>query len=460
MRWYILGFVMSGVFLSTMDSGMLNVALPSIMRSFGMSLEYTELVVTVYLFTITSSLVFWGRLADRIGRGVVYITGIGCFCLGAFACFLATGFLTLLLFRVVQALGASMMMSSGPAIIKESFPPEDLGRSLGLVGIATACGLLAGPVVSGIIVEYYHWNGIFLVSSIIGFLVLNSGIALFRRHLPSSQQQTTRPFDWVGGLCWVGAALSIVALLHQIDKVWSVTSAGLLVCTVILVVLFLKIEKKAKHPIVPLPLFKPRYYWTAVATSSISFSVLFSVLVLIPFYLEYILSLPVDRVGIIMMSVPATLMVLSPLSGYLYNRLGAKILTSFGLFVCFLAILGLGGLRETSSTQYVASMLALLGAGQSIFLSPNSASVLSKVDDEYLGISSGILATARNFGMVAGATLTATLFSLLFGHFSAGQTLVAYTSGNMEAFLAALRVSFMALSGLSLLAVCISFMRD
>jgi len=156
--------VMGGVFLSTMDSGMVNIALPTIMRSFSVGLAQTNLVVIVYLLTITATLVFWGKISDRYGKGNVYLSGVLIFCVGAISCSFSTGFERLLLSRFVQAIGASMMMSSGPAIIKAVFPVDKLGRSLGLVGIATASGLMSGPMVSGLLLTYFSWKAIFLVT--------------------------------------------------------------------------------------------------------------------------------------------------------------------------------------------------------------------------------------------------------------------------------------------------------
>ena len=162
--WFFLLMVMGGVFLSTMDSGMVNIALPTIMRSFSVGLEQTNLVVIVYLLTITATLVFWGKISDRYGKGDVYLMGVLIFCLGSVGCAFSSSFERLLLGRFVQGIGASMMMSSGPAIIKAVFPADNLGRSLGLVGIATAAGLMSGPLVSGLLLTHFSWGAIFLVT--------------------------------------------------------------------------------------------------------------------------------------------------------------------------------------------------------------------------------------------------------------------------------------------------------
>ena len=433
-----------------MDSGMINVALPTIMRSFDLSLEYAAFVVTFYLLTITITLVFWGKLADRLGRGNIYLSGMAIFTLGAFACYLSTSYQLLLLSRFFQALGASMMMSSGPAIIKTVFPPDHLGRSLGLVGIATACGLLTGPFVSGLLLSIYSWRAIFLITVPVSIVTVLLGKFLLLEQLNQVYRRSTQQFDWKGSFCWVVMVVLGVNIFHRFDRFLGPSNVLLLLCFSTLLYLFIRIEKKATNPILPITLFRKRYYWVAVLTATISFAVLFTVLALIPFYLEYIFMFPVEKVGRLMMAVPATLIVVSPCSGRLYDKIGARYLTTVGLGLSGAALLGLAWLSADSSYWGIAAKLALLGAGQSIFLSPNSASVLSRVSETYLGITSGILATARNLGMVIGATLAAALFSWWYGFFSGGATLGEYTTVDSVSFILALRATFV-------LTACLAF---
>jgi predicted MFS family arabinose efflux permease len=250
-----------------------------------------------------------------------------------------------------------------------------------------------------------------------------------------------------------------VFIFHRFDRFLSPANILFLVGFGALFFLFLRIERKAVNPIVPLTLFRQRYYWTAVLASAISFAVLFTVLALIPFYLEYIFFYPVERVGQLMMAVPATLIVVSPCSGWLYDKIGARYLATGGLCLSGLALVGLARLSGESTPVEIFVKLALLGAGQAIFLSPNSASVLSRVGEGQLGMSAGILATARNLGMVAGATLAAAVFSWWYGFFSGGATLTAYTPAESGYFIHALRVTFMMAAGLSFLGCLVSFGR-
>jgi len=381
------------------------------------------------------------------------------FSLGSLACYFAPSYPVLLVSRFFQALGASMMMSSGPALIKMVFPADHLGRSLGLVGIATACGLLSGPFISGIMLSMFSWRAIFLVSLPVSVTVLLLGRFFILHRLPPAGSRALFAFDWLGSCCWVTIVVLGLSLFHNLERFFSLYHSVTFALFVALVIAFIRVEKNAASPILPIGLLRKRFYWVAVLTAAISFATMFTVLVLVPFYLEYVIRLPVEKVGRVMMAVPATLIVLSPLSGWLYDKIGARFLTTAGLGLCCLALLGLATLSADSSMAEVTVKLALLGAGQSVFLSPNSASVLSQVSEEYAGITAGILATARNFGMVAGATLAAALFSWWFTFYSGGAQLADYTLSDRNAFILALKTTFLMSACLALLGGILSVRR-
>ncbi|MCK5070448.1 MAG: MFS transporter, partial [Desulfocapsa sp.] len=412
---------------------MTNVALPSIMRSFGTSLPQTEWVVLMYLLTITASLLFWGRVSDTIGLRTVYLSGMVGFTFGSVFCYLSATLFQLILFRFVQAMGASMMMATGPAIVKMVFPPSQLGKALGLVGISTSIGLMMGPVISGILIESYSWRQIFLVTVPVSLIASIAGWTLLKPVTAKQPEENFySTFDWAGIITW-SALITVVVLLStnysEVSKTIVITEAS--ACLILLVSL-MKIELGKNNPLFPLSLFKKRSYSIAMFCAALSFAVLFVVLILMPFYLDYVLGLSARSIGLVMMAVPIAVFFVSPISGYLYDRIGARFLTTSGLALTAIALLLLCFLSSLSSPFDVAWRLVVLGAGQALFLSPNSAMVLKSVGPDQTGVSSGMLATARNLGMLVGVSLAGLLFGLIFSRVSGGLDLKHFSPDQVQ----------------------------
>lgn len=449
-----------GVFLSTMDSSMINVALPSIMRSFGSSLPQAEWVVLIYLLTITAFLLFWGRIADRVGLLSVYLVGMLVFSIGSVACYLSTSLFQLILFRFLQAMGASMMMATGPAIIKSVFPLGQLGTALGLIGIATSIGLMTGPVVSGILIHSYSWRAIFLVTVPVSLFVYIYGWLSLKSLFPVKHDKISEfSFDWAGMLLWTGMITMVVLFsTHHVG-----TSARILLYEGIVIIGFLilliKMELRQQAPLFPLSLFRSRPFAIAMFCAALSFAVLFVVLILMPFYLDFVLELSAKQIGFVMMAVPISVFIVSPLSGFFYDRIGARFLTTSGLTIAAFGLLSLCFLSELSSAMSVAWRLAVLGCGQALFLSPNSATVLENVGPEQTGVSSGMLATARNLGMLIGVSVAGLLFGMIFYRLSDGLDLKQYSPDQVQNFMVALKITFSITAVFSLFGAILSSLR-
>jgi len=432
-RWQALTMVAGGVLLSTMDSSMINVALPEIMLYFKVGMAQVQLVVLVYLMVITSSLVLWGRVADTFGPVRVYLTGIAIFVIGMVGCAGSTQFWLLIAFRFFQALGAAMIMAAGPAILKLTSPSANLGGTLGLVGIATSCGLMSGPVISGFLLQYLSWRAIFLVSTPVAVTIFLFGLKKFvyyqgQEFVPGARSNETA--DWLGAFFWIVLVGGYVLLLSD----YTAISAGmLLVLLFIFLSSFLLIEARAASPILPLTLLRKRHYWTAVIAASLSFAALFMVIILIPFFLKFVQRLEPSSIGLIMMAVPVSLVIVSPLSGWTYDRLGsARGISTAGLVMSCFSVFLLAQVGPDTTSLKLFLILVLLGAGQSAFLSPNSASVLTRVEKRFAGVTSGILATARNFGMLTGAGVASWSFSFLFGKYTQGAGLTTFEHSQLH----------------------------
>ena len=456
-KWPTFLIVATGVFMSTLDSSMVNIALPFIMKEFHSSLSDTQWVVMIYLLTITASLLFWGHLADRLGRGRIYTAGLLIFGLGSLACAYAPALAFLIAARFCQALGGAMMMAAGPAIIKETFPKEQLGRGLGLIGMAVSLGLMSGPSLGGFLLELASWRSLFFITVPLGLVFA----FLASRVLPGPTRHYSGPLDWLGSLAWATAlVLLCLTLTHASSASWSATrllltgtaGAGALIC-------FLAIEARLPHPLLALKLFRNRHFSLAIASAILSFMVLFGVILLIPFHLDRVLDLPPSRIGLVMLAIPSSILVVSPLAGWLSDSVGARFISTLGLSISTLGVFLLTGIGAATPPLVIAGQLLLLGLGQALFLSPNSASVLSHVEADKAGAAAALLATARNLGMLLGIAQAALIFSLYFRGVTNGLDLRDFRPEHTASFLTALHGALLGAALTGLLGTLASWLR-
>ncbi len=460
----VLVFVSIGVFMSTMDSSMVNVALPTLMKVFTSSLAVTEWVVLVYLLTITTSLLFWGYFSNVIGQGRLYWHGVLIFALGSLFCSLAPTITTLIVFRLVQATGASMMMAMGPALIKSSYPPGKLGQGLGLIGIATSLGLMCGPVISGLLLRWAQWRFIFLVTVPAGVLLFVQGRRVLLEIGRPARKQTGEqgPFDTLGGVLYVlTVTLAVLFLSHATRSCCQGNGMGIVKTGLPLVFLFFFIwrELHVPSPLLPVRLFASRFYAVAMICAMLSFVVLFFVLLLMPFYLSKVRGYPPDQVGWFMMAVPLCVFFVAPLAGNLHDRMGARLIATSGLLLCLVSLVLLTRLDVTTSPTFIVAALALLGFGQAMFLAPNSAAALSGVSHDKSGITSSLLATSRNMGMLFGTALAGYIFAHEYASLTGGMDIRDFTGAHAPAFIEALRTTFRDGALIAAMAVIVSALR-
>ncbi len=456
-KWQIFIIVAGGVFMATMDSSMVNLALPAIMSDFGSPLKDTEWVSLIYLLVISSTLLIWGNLSDRLGRRMVYPLGLSVFAMGSLACAWSPDFYFLIMARLLQGLGAAMMMSTGPAIIKETFPPHELGRALGLIGTSVSLGLMTGPLVAGIALQFASWRAMFLLTFPIGLLLFFAA----RRYLPRRRPRGGKLLlSWSPALAWIilltTASLTIT---YAASSVCSLTVLTVLIVIVLLALIcFIRLETCSSLPLITPGLLVRRYMSSALLCAMLSFMQLFAVLIITPFYLDRVLNLPKIQIGLIMMSIPLAAMGLAPLAGWLYGRFTARVLCTFGLLA---ASCGAWLLSLVPSADWVAVIfpLTLIGGGQAIFLSPNSASVLRWIEKENTGKAAALLATGRNLGMIMGVGMASIAFSQVFSQLTNGLDMRDYSPAHVEAFIKAMRRVYQAAAITGLLSVIVSALR-
>lgn len=415
-KWLVMLAVSIGTFMSTLDSGIVNVALPTIAEIFNASLTTLEWVVVAYLLTITTTLLMFGRLSDMTGGKKVYNIGFIIFIIGSALCGLATSALLLIVFRVVQAIGASMIMANAPGIVVRAFPESERGKALGLVGTVVAAGVTVGPAVGGVLVGQFSWRYIFFINVPIGI----AGALMVHRIIPEQEYYRGQSFDFAGGATFlVGMLALMLGLSKGQDIGWTSSTILLLfLISAIFFAAFVHVEKRVAHPMIDLSIFKNRMFTVGNVAGFISYSLMFATFIL-PFYLQDILGFKPTEVGLLLTPLPLMLSVVSPLSGHLSDKIGVRVPTTIGMLVVSAGMLWLSMLSHASTYLDLVIGLVLLGIGQGLFTSPNTSAVMGSVPRPKLGVAGGMMALVRNMGFIVGVAMCVAIFTNRMDYYTA-----------------------------------------
>lgn len=399
-RWLILISIGAGVFLATLDVSIVNIALPTLVREFGIKFAVVQWVALSYMLTIATLILSMGRLGDYRGKKQIYATGIIIFTVGSALCGVAQSVVWLIAFRMLQAVGAAMMASLGAAIITETFPSSERGKALGTIGGIVSIGIISGPVLGGVLIDYLSWHWIFFVNIPVGII----GFILVSRYVPGFAPRPDQRFDFAGaGVMFISVLSFLLALtLGQHLGFRNGLILGLFSLWVTSLALFLYIETRVSHPMIDLNIFRDSLFTLNLLTGFLSFIAIAGVVLLMPFYLENILAYSPHQVGFLLATVPVAGGVVSPLAGMLSDRLGTRLISTIGLGVLLIGFLGLTTLSsETTALGYIIRFLPV-GLGIGIFQSSNNSAIMGAAPKKYLGIVSGLLSITRTLGQTTG----------------------------------------------------------
>lgn len=409
-KWWILVAVGVGTFMSALDGSVVNAMLPIIAHELGSSVATIEWVITAYLLVVSALLLSVGRLGDVRGHKRVYLSGFVVFVLSSAMCGAAPSALVLIACRALQGVGAAMLFATSPAILTTSFPSSERGRALGLQAMMTYLGLTAGPSLGGWLTGAFGWRWIFYINVPIGALAILLGMRFIPR---DSRPSTSEPFDLAGaGLFALGLITLLVALNQGYDWGWgSPRTIVLLAGATLVLAAFLWLESRVGSPMLDLSLFSSRLFSASTASALLNYVCLYSITFVLPFYLIQGLGLGPARVGLIMAAQPAVMAVVAPLSGILSDRIGSRLLSTVGMAILGVGLLLLARLDAHSGLGAVVVGLATVGLGTGIFISPNNSALMGSAPRHRQGIAAGVLAAARNVGMVLGVGLAGAVFT-------------------------------------------------
>lgn len=422
-KWRVLVIVLIGSFMTTLDINIVNVALPKMSRSLSVGINDIQWIVTSYLIVVSSLVLIFGRIADIIGKKKIYQNGFLVFSFGSLLCALSNNMPFLLVSRIIQGIGASMMMSCNFGIITLCFPQNERGRAVGILGTIVAIGTMAGPTLGGFLVSLFSWQSIFYINIPIGITAYIAG----SRILPKEKANINiKTFDIIGAVLLSTSILPLFyALLSGEDIGW--TSPLIIICLILFLFsfsCFVFTEKHSLEPMVDLKLFKNKLFSEGIFCAFISYEIIYFTNILQPFYLQHVLNMSPGKAGLLMTVYPLTAAIFAPLSGYISDKIGYKLPCLLGLIATGLGIYSMSFLTQNSNNVNIMLRMCLLGLGYGMFQSPNTAGVMSSVPKNKLGITGSLNSLTRTLGMTFGISLSTALFyniiNLKLGYVSSG----------------------------------------
>lgn len=455
-KWSVLIIVVLSTFMSTLDSSIVNVALPRMADSLGVTTASIQFVATSYLIVISGTVLIFGKLGDMFGKTSMFTLGVIVFTIGSLLCGLSHSYWFLIMARAVQAIGAAGTMANNQGIITEVFPVHERGKALGLLGTAVALGSLVGPGLGGMIVGVLSWEYIFTINVPIGIIAVAGAFCL----LPKTKSKANGKMDLYGAVLFI---VTIVSLFGALSEGLNVGFANPLILTgffiaAVCFAAFLFVENRRKDPMIQLDIFKNGLFSLSIFCGFISFVAMFCNNIILPFYLQDVMEFSPQKAGLIMMAYPLILMVAAPVSGHLSDKIGSEILTFIGLVFTSIGLFSMSFLNENSAVIIMVCFIGIMSVGMGVFQSPNNSLIMSTVPRDKLGVAGSINALVRNMGMVCGIALATTL---LYGMMSSrlGYRVTDYIPGRNDAFLFGMNIVYITASVICMIGAVLTFFR-
>ncbi|PCD02076.1 MFS transporter [Sphingomonas spermidinifaciens] len=400
-----------GTALFVIDGAIANVALPTIARDTGVGEGSVVAVVTLYQLVLVMGLLPFANLGDRLGHRRLYQIGQVIFLIASAASLLVTGFASLLLVRVGQALGAGMALSVSAAMLRSIYPSKSLGSGLGINSVIVASANALAPTLGGFIVGHADWRWVFCAAAPFALLSI-----LLGRALPEPKPVPGH-FDWAGGL-W--SAATIGAIIGGIELAahgagLRIPGAALILGGIGSAVLLVRRERARTRPVLPVDLLGRPIIGLSVLGAISGFLASASLIVLLPFRFEQGMGYPPEEVGLLILPVPLTLLVVAPLAGWLSDRVKPSLLGIAGCLVSITGFALIATMPADLSWPHIAWRLSLTACGFGLFFAPNSRLIIGSAPRDRAAAAGGLLSTGRLLGQTLGASTVGVMLALGLG---------------------------------------------
>jgi len=412
LKKYALIIVMVASFLTPFMGSAVNLAIPAIGKTFNSTALQLSWVVSSYLLTSAAFLLPLGRLADIIGRKKIFTAGIIIFPLFSMLCGLAWSVKALIFFRILQGIGGAMIFGTSMAILTSVFPPQERGKVLGLNAAIVYTGLSLGPVLGGVINHHLGWPFIFYFNTLLSALIVPLIFTKLKGEWFGARGES---FDFSGAFLYT---LGIIAFLYGLSTV-STSGWGKLIFLLglIMLAIFIRYEIKIKQPILNIKLFRKNitFIFSNLA-ALINYSATFAVGFLLSIYLQVVGKYDSQTAGLILLSQPVLMALLSPFAGALSDHVEPRVVASLGMGLTTAGLFLFHFLTGSTLLWLVIVNLALLGIGFALFSSPNSNAVMGAVEKRFYGVASSTLGTMRLVGQAISMAIATLVMVLYLGN--------------------------------------------
>lgn len=412
LKWWVLITVMVGTFLGRIDSTIVNLAIPSIIDDFGITVSAAGWIATAYILANAVFVPIWGKLGDTIGRKKVYILGFTGFIIGSILAGFAWNLNSMILFRIIQAIAGSADYPTAMAIIAVTFQSnKERAQALGIWSASFAAAVVFGPLIGGPLIDTFGWRSVFLINIPIGLIGLAMAITFVDESIDERTREANHKFDWWGAIT-LGIALSSLVLVLDKGMAWGWTSTNAIItygAMILFTIIFVIIEKNHPSPIVDLKFFAIPVYVGTLVNNFIVFMGMIGAIFVIPVFATVYLGYSATQTGLLFIPLAFAMMLAAPFGGSLVGKVRAHIVITISTLVAAIGIFMLAGLDARSTAWDIMIPLFVLALGLGFGMSQRTNMIASAVPREEIGAASSVLALVRNISGAFGIAIFATI---------------------------------------------------
>ncbi|MGD1046182.1 MAG: DHA2 family efflux MFS transporter permease subunit [Bacteroidota bacterium] len=410
-KWWVLANVMIGTFMAVLDATIVDVSLSKIMASFGITVDKAEWVITAYMLVFAVMLPTSGWIADHFGYKRTYFLALSLFTLGSFLCGQAWNENMLIIFRIIQACGAGLLMPTGMAIVTREFPVRQRGLALGFWAIAAAASVSLGPMIGGYLIDNINWNAIFNVNVPVGIMGLFATAVIQREY----KTERSRSFDVIGFISMATFLCALLLALTDGNASWNTggwSSPFIVSCFVISAsafIVFLVTELTIEHPLIDLSLLKDFNFSVANGILFIFGFGMFGSTFLLPLYLQLSMGYTAFQAGSLFLPVGILQAITAPISGFLSDKVDPRIPAGIGITLLAFSLFINSSLSLYSEHHQIMLALYIRGFAMGLMFTPLSMTALSNVPKHKIGQASGLFNVIRQLGGSFGIAFMSTM---------------------------------------------------